>query len=118
MYKPLSDFLRECNAIPSNKLDTTVSQKNAKLSVLPFGTSTKLWIPLTDQRSEIRHFSVLISELTLSRISSRDDTYIESRGYYRKSHDSLLVMALWKPVERMLRNTERIPCDKVNLSAF
>jgi hypothetical protein len=42
MYKPLSDFLRECNAIPSNKLDTTVSQKNAKLSVLPFRTSTKL----------------------------------------------------------------------------
>jgi hypothetical protein len=56
MYKPLSDFLWEYKIIPPNKLGTTVSQKNVELYVLPFGTSTGLWIPLTDQRNEIRHF--------------------------------------------------------------
>jgi hypothetical protein len=33
---------------------TTVSQKNAKLYVRPFRTSTRLWIPLTDQKNEIK----------------------------------------------------------------
>jgi hypothetical protein len=60
MHEPLSDFLREYKEIPSKKLGTTVSQKNAELYVLPFRTLTRLWIPLTDQRSEIKHFSVLI----------------------------------------------------------
>jgi hypothetical protein len=62
MYKPLSDFLRECKAIPSNKHGTTISQKNAELYMLPFGTSTRLRIPLTEQRNEIRHFSLSIFE--------------------------------------------------------
>jgi hypothetical protein len=48
IYKPLSDCLRECKAIPSNKLGTTVWQKNAELYILLFGTSTKRWIPLTN----------------------------------------------------------------------
>jgi hypothetical protein len=57
-YDPLSDFLRECKVIPSNKLGMTASQKNAEFYVLLFGTSTRLWIPLRGQRSENRHFSV------------------------------------------------------------
>jgi hypothetical protein len=60
MYQPLSDFLRECEVILLNKFGTTVSQKNAELYVLPFGTSRRLWIPLTDQKSEVKHFSVSI----------------------------------------------------------
>jgi hypothetical protein len=58
MSQTLSPFLQECKAIPSSKLATTVSQKHAELYVLPFGTSTRLWISLTDQRGEIRRFSV------------------------------------------------------------
>jgi hypothetical protein len=73
VVNPLSDFLRECKGIPSNKLGMTVSQKNAELYMVPFGTSSRLWIPLTDQRSEIRHFSVLISWFTLSGTSSHDN---------------------------------------------
>jgi hypothetical protein len=80
MYKPVSDCLRECKTIPSNKFSTTVSQKNAELYVMPFGTSTRLLITLTDQRSGIKHFVVSIFWLTLSRTSSRVDAYIESRG--------------------------------------
>jgi hypothetical protein len=60
MNKSLSDFHGECKIIPGNKLGMTVSQKNAKLYPLPFGTSTRLWNALTAQRSEIRRFSVLI----------------------------------------------------------
>jgi hypothetical protein len=46
--------------IPSNKLGTTVSQRRAELHVPLFGTSVILWIPLTDQRSEIKQFSLPI----------------------------------------------------------
>jgi hypothetical protein len=54
-------------------------EKHAELSVLPFGISRRLWIPLTDQGSEIKHFYVSIFWLTPSGISSRDDTHVESR---------------------------------------
>jgi hypothetical protein len=80
----LIDFLRECKVIPSNKHATTVSQKNAALYVLSVGISTRLCIPLTDQRKEIEHFSVSIFDwlfLTLhfvttliSNIESGDST--------------------------------------------
>jgi hypothetical protein len=49
-------FLREWKAIPLNKLGPSVSQKNAKLYALPFGTSTRLWIPLTDQKMKLDTF--------------------------------------------------------------
>jgi hypothetical protein len=60
MYKSMSDFLQEREAIPSNKLGSTMLQKDAEMSALPFRISTRLWIPLTDQTNKIRHFSVPI----------------------------------------------------------
>jgi hypothetical protein len=60
MYKALNDFLRECEVIPPNKLGTTVPQKNVAFYLLPFGISTRLWIPLTGQKNEMGDFSVLI----------------------------------------------------------
>jgi hypothetical protein len=48
----------EGNSVKQTWYDSVA--KNAELYVLPFGISTKLWIPLTNQRSEIKRFSVLI----------------------------------------------------------
>jgi hypothetical protein len=60
MSKPLSDFLCECEHRPSTKLGTVVSHKNAELDVVPLGTSTGLWMPVTGQRIETKHFSQVI----------------------------------------------------------
>jgi hypothetical protein len=60
MDEPLSDFLREYKVIPSNKFGTIASQNKAELYALPSGTSTKLWMLLAGQRSEMRHFSASI----------------------------------------------------------
>jgi hypothetical protein len=81
MYKPLSDFLWECKIISSNELGTAVSQKDAEFNVLPFGTSTRLWVVLRGQRSEMRHFSVSIFDpivlalhLVTTNISNHGDS--------------------------------------------
>jgi hypothetical protein len=79
MDEPLSGFLWEYKIITSNKSDTTVSQNNAELYELPFDPSTRLWIPLTDQRNEIKH--LYVSSLTDSfGTSSCVDAHIQSRG--------------------------------------
>jgi hypothetical protein len=62
------------------KLGRTVSHRNAVLHVIPLGTSMRLWIPLADQRIEIRHFSVSLLWLNLSDISSRDTADSDSYG--------------------------------------
>jgi hypothetical protein len=41
------------------------------------GIASKLWIPLTDQITEIRHFCVPIFYLIVSGTSSRDESQIE-----------------------------------------
>jgi hypothetical protein len=66
----------------------------------------------------MRHFSASVFSLTLSDPSPRDNVRIKSRGQYRKNYDSFTVMTLRTPIERMLGNAERSPCDKVTLSAF
>jgi hypothetical protein len=109
-YQHLRDFLRKGKVIPSNKLGMTVLQKNVELYALLSGTPTRLWILLTTKEVKLVLFRVIFG-LTVSGPSPHDDAQIESREQFRKDHDSFPVMALWKPVERTLWNTERIPCD-------
>jgi hypothetical protein len=58
MRIPLTLFLRLWEVIPSTKLDNTYSQKKIVLSVILLGTSMRLWILLTDQKTEVKNCSV------------------------------------------------------------
>jgi hypothetical protein len=69
----------------STKSGTTILWRNAELCVLSLGMSTRLRIPLTDQRTEIQHLCISICWPIFSGRSSRDCADIESVGEYWKN---------------------------------
>jgi hypothetical protein len=122
VYESLCDFLRECKVISSNKLGRTVSQKNAELYVLPFGTSTRLWIPLTDERCEIRHFSVSIFDwsflalhLVRTLISNHGDStertliHLQCWYYGNQSNEHSVIPKEFQMIKRLFQPSDSCP---------
>jgi hypothetical protein len=68
------------------KPNTTIWVKNTVLYIVPFRTSSNLWIPSTNQRIEIKHFSCYFCiwfdrdnhHATKPRLSHRDNTRVPS----------------------------------------
>jgi hypothetical protein len=115
---PFKVLLRLCAQKFATKSGTTWSQKNSLLYVVPLGISNKLWIPFTDQMSEIRHFSVSIYCLILSGTSSRDAVHTDSCRYSKYNQHLSLVRRLWKPFPSSFSRTSNNLCESVTLSAF
>jgi hypothetical protein len=78
--KPFNNLRREPEQMSSTKRGTTTKQKNEELHDSPFGMVTRVGIPFTDHKTEIRHFPVLILRLMWTGISSRDSAQTDSFG--------------------------------------
>jgi hypothetical protein len=52
--------------MPGIKLRMTVSQRKSSLKIIPISTSKTLWIQLTDQITEIKHFCVSAIDFSFS----------------------------------------------------
>jgi hypothetical protein len=118
MMNPFSVFRRVPDVSSATKLGTTTLQKKAELYDVPFGTSTRLWIPSADHKIEIRHFSVSIFCLILSVRSSRDAVQAESRGEYKKNQDSSSVIILLQFAPCLSSSALRISLESDTLTVF
>jgi hypothetical protein len=66
---------------------------------------------LTDQWSEIRHFSVWFLTESFRQFISWWLPY-RITVIVQKNYDSSPVVTFWKPIERTVCNIERTPCDQ------